>query len=1264
MLRALYFPCALSEHSEAVDRGVTRAERPAATESGEARAVRESPLSGDPTDFGPYRVTGRVGVGGMGIVHRVVHRESGVEAALKTVRVIDPALLASLRREVRALSRLRHPGIVRILDVGLQDATPWYAMELLQGTTLRRLLRGNTTSSDEALTLGAEEQSGAVPSGARPTSGASRPPPPLARRLELLRGMAPLCDALAVLHGEGVIHLDLTPDNVFVTKERPVLMDFGLAARSVAGHGRENLEVVSRGLGTVSYIAPEQLRGDVVDARADLYALGCILYEIVTGEPPFSSDSTVAIAYSHLELPPAPPSERAEDVPSALEALILALLEKPPHNRPGYAADVARELRAILPDAPARASGPGPRDYLYRPPMVCRAEPLEVLRADLSKAREGTTRLVLLGGESGVGKTRLAAEVARSEAGGELSVLTGECASLGIDEAHGAPLAPLTEVFHTIADRCRERGATEIENLLGVHGPLLSAFAPELKDLGGEGGWDAPEPLPARAARARLVRASVDALVALARAQPLILIVDDVQWADDLTMEVLRIVASEADTLRAPLLVIATYRSDETTPELRALLDTPSVTSIVLGRLDGAGARSMMDGMLGRAELPPAMVERVREHAEGNPFFIAEYLRAAVREKVLYRVEGRWTAADVDGAKVAALPLPRSIQDLVSRRLDRLGVVARQIAEVAAVIGRDLSLEELPRLVPVSEADLSDALLELVATQMHEPLPDGRLRFVHAKLHEGVYGSLPTERRSALHRAVAAGIEESAARPGRAALLAHHYLAAGPGAVTSALDALESAALESLGNGSYSAAETFLERARALTEQHGLVVPPLRRARWERGLGDCRFALGDLGRAAAHGRAALTILGHTLPAGGLGATLAVLRESTVSALTRTAEGDEAAALVEASLGALRVAEAGYYQLDAAALLGGSVLSTTLAARAGAEVRAAKAYAMLGVVVSSLGMRGASTRLSERAIRGAEGGDDKAALAFTLYAKALNDVAYCDFAAGRLGAQRASDLARGMGDEYDAGVAETILGHAEYWSGDLLGSARRYQRLAQTARSVRATQHEAWGLYAEARALLHTSACERAVELCREAQSKLVGQNDAASELISEALLGWALLGVGGRAEAIEAATAVSAKIARSSTAIWPNMPGYAAVIEVWLAVADTEPAALAHAERAQKALAGLVMGAPLAESTAKLYAGRISAKRGARARAERELSAAVEVATKRGIPLDEGLARLALSSLLVGERAAAEAQQGNAILARIGATRHLAPTAS
>ena len=1191
--------------------------------------------------YGPYRVVGQLGVGGMGVVHRAVHRETGASAALKTVIVEDPVLLAGLRREVRALSRLAHPGIVRIVDVALDDEAPWYAMELLEGQTLKELLHPDQEARETA-------PSGKLPRGEwRPGSAPDR-----ARRDALLAMFVPLCDALAFLHGEGVIHLDLKPDNIFLTDGGPRIMDFGLAARSLAVHGREVLDVVGRGVGTATYMAPEQIHGAPLDARADLYALGCMLYEVITGRPPFTGHNSMSVVYGHLQREAPPPSALAPDVPPELDALVGSLLAKDPDARTGYAADVARELRALLPLAPQPVRMPRPRDYLYRPALVGRDAPVEALRAELARSARGETRVVFLKGESGVGKTRLAVELARRDADG-FTVLTGECRSLGAGEARGAPLAPFDDVFHGIADRCRAEGPAETARLLGDFGRVLSPYAPALRQVPGAERWPEPEPLPARAARARLVGAMSRALIALAERTPTLILLDDVHWADDVTLAVLSALASQAGE-RAPLLVIATCRSEERDAALDELLAMPKVSVVSLARLDPEGAHAMASSMLGRAKLPPALVDRVSAHAEGNPFFIAEYLRAAVREEVLRRIDGRWFADDPDGARVASLPLPRSIRELVERRFERLSRLAGEVAQIAAVVGRDFAPDALAPHAGATEAALSDALQELLATQLFEALPGGRLRFAHAKLHEGVYERIAPGPRAALHVAVGEALERAAPEPGQAAILAHHYLEGR--AHARALDQLERAGLEALASGSHSAAESHFERARALSEREGLTVSPLRQARFQRGLGDARFALGDLAAAAAHGRAVLALLGHALPESAVGAALALARESV--ALSPPSDG-EAEALAEAALGAQRIAEASFYALDMGALLGGSVLATTLARRAGTDSKVSRAYAMLAVVIGAMRLRGPALRLAARALRAAEAGDDPTAVAYAHYVRSTIELGFRDFEATREAATESARLARAIGDQYDAGIAETLLGHCEYWTGDLAASAERYARLAREARECRAIQHEAWGLYAEARSLVHTGACARAVELCLEAERKLVGQNDAASDLICQALLAWALLGVGERRRA-RAAVDRARPLIESGAPIFANIPGYAAAAEVGLALFEAgDREGLRIAKAAAKPLATLALGTPLAETTSDLYAGRVALAEGKRRRAARLLRRALERADRHGMRLDAGMARRALARALDGAAARAMDDEGRAILEDIGARRHL-----
>src|SRR5262245_23560272 len=249
-----------------------------------------------PASLGPYRVVRPLGRGGMGVVYRGEHVETGEQVALKTVRVTHAKLLSSIRREIHALRRVDHPSVVRIVAEGIEGGLPWYAMELLQGDTLRIYIAGLATAEIESSPLAgtvtvrshSAELAEPAASDLGPTSEprqqayfATAAGGALPRTLTLMRA---ICDALAFVHGMGLVHRDLKPENVFLRDDgMPVLVDFGLALQLSGARGREVLQVGDELEGTPAYMAPEQIRGKLVDARVDLYALGCMLYESVTG---------------------------------------------------------------------------------------------------------------------------------------------------------------------------------------------------------------------------------------------------------------------------------------------------------------------------------------------------------------------------------------------------------------------------------------------------------------------------------------------------------------------------------------------------------------------------------------------------------------------------------------------------------------------------------------------------------------------------------------------------------------------------------------------------------------------------------------------------------------------------------------------------------------------------------------------------------------------------------------------------------------------
>ncbi|MCE9667489.1 protein kinase [Myxococcus stipitatus] len=709
--------------------------------------------------LGPYLLLEVLGQGGMGVVYRGRHPDTGEAVAVKTVRAAAEVPLASLRREVHALRRLRHPGVVRIVDEGVEAGLPWYAMELLRGQTLRQATPPPSTEPLKEARLRAA--------------------------LTLARG---LCSALGFLHANGIVHRDLKPENVFLRPDgTPVLMDFGIAARFGGSRGRETLDVSGAVVGSDTYMAPEQLRGDYVDARADLYALGCLLYEQLTGRPPFVPGREGPLPHQHLHLSPVPPSLRVAGIPVGLDALVLRLLAKKPQERPGYAEDVAAALEALGAEGAVPSAQAAPRTpaYLYRPDMAGRGGELGRLTAALDAAERGQGGRVFLGGESGAGKTRLALELASEAAWRRMAVVTGECIPLGVGGAdvHAAPLHPLRPLLLAVADRCNERGAEETRRLLGPRGPVLAPYEPSLAQLPGAAEHPAPAPLPAPDARARVLSALRETLRALAEDQPLLLVLDDLQWADELTVSFLQELDARHLSSR-PVLLLGTYRMDEMGEALRSVVGAPDAVRVEVGRLDATSAGKMVRGMLALREVPTPFVDALVRETSGNPFFIAEYLRAAIDAGLLFRAgSGEWLFAAGDAAGGRPLPLPGSVAELIERRLSDLGPDGRALAEAASVLGREVDGELLLATAALPDSASLEAVEELRRRQVLEEAGGGRLRFVHDKLREVAYARIPPTRRSALHHRCAqrleAGLDGTQRHTPLAASLGHHWSRAG-----------------------------------------------------------------------------------------------------------------------------------------------------------------------------------------------------------------------------------------------------------------------------------------------------------------------------------------------------------------------------------------------------------------------------------------------------------------------------------------------------
>ncbi|MEZ4315163.1 MAG: protein kinase [Polyangiaceae bacterium] len=588
-------------------------------------------MRGDPTHIGTYRILGRLGEGGMGVVYRGRDESTGAEVAVKVVSDASGAGTAGIRREIHALARVSHPGVAHVLDQGISSGKPWYAMELVRGRTLRAILSEHWRRRPEVAPTG--------PAAAGLSQNAAGPGPIAAAALQIC---ADLCEPLAVVHAAGLVHRDLKPDNILVTAEgRPVLLDFGIAASFGGASGREVLLSAGEVIGTLEYMSPEQIRGDLVDARADLYALGCTLYECLTGHTPFGGRPAARILQAHLHEAPEPPSRRGAAVSPELDALVLRLLAKRPADRPGYATDIPAMLWAAGAAGPPQHGSPARvAPYLYRAELAGRDSVMARARAALvALGREGKGGAVFVIGESGVGKTRVGMEMVRAAAGLGLKVITGQCLPPG---RHGAtPLHPFVPAF---------REAPE-EALYDARVRVLAPYFPEAAALVPSGSAAEPASLSPEAARARALDAAEALLLDVAAGQPLLLVLDDAQWADELSLALLGRLEPAKIAARG-LLCVCLFRAEEATDTLTALSHAPGAERWSLDRLDKTSIAAIAAGMLASAHFPDAWGEVIARVSGGNPFFAEEYLRSAVEAGLLTRDRrGAWCIQASDAAR-------------------------------------------------------------------------------------------------------------------------------------------------------------------------------------------------------------------------------------------------------------------------------------------------------------------------------------------------------------------------------------------------------------------------------------------------------------------------------------------------------------------------------------------------------------------------------------------------------------------------------------
>ncbi|MEO6605456.1 MAG: protein kinase [Aeromicrobium sp.] len=808
-----------------------------------------------------YRL-GRCLKSGHGVdTYMAIDDTTGAQVVLKSIvpHLIHDAARLRFEHETQVLRQLSGTGLVSLYDAGVTD-DHWYLVQpFMPGTTLEEVLRAGPLSLETALAIAID-----------------------------------IASALDVAHGAGIFHRDVKPANVIVDGHDhagPVtLIDFGFA-RSPLLDESLNEQLV----GTVRYLAPEAagMLAEPADERADLYALGVLLFECLAGEPPFPGATVGEVLREHLSMAIPEVGRRRPGMPRALDAILQRLLAKDPADRYQSASAVAYDLGALR-DA-VSAGEPDPRLVIGRidhrrtltdPAFVGREAELAILMSLVDEINLGGSGLVLLEADSGGGKSRLLSEVASQASSAGVILLQGQ----GVADTGARPFEVLQGFAEDLVSHAANDGFwNSIREGVGDGAPAIAQVLPPLRTLLGV--TEDLDAGPEHLGEQRSLTVLHQLLNSIGDADhPVLIIFDDCQWADRLTVQLLADVF--ADRVHAPSYVgvIAAFRSEEVSEEhqLRAM---PFANSVQLGPLPARAMRQLSESMAG--PLPDEAVNTVVRLADGNPFMGAAVLRGLFESGALLGTDEGWR---VDEQALLDVQTARRSASFLVRRLELMSEDSIQVLSAGAALGKEFDFVLAAELV--QQSDAAGTILQ-DATRRRLVWVDeltGRCSFAHDKIREALLGRLDDAERRELHSRAADAMHSMEADGASVFDLAYHLDAAGrhqaalPYALRSAESARTQHALDSAlshyrmaergvesddletrvviaeGLGDVLALKgAYDEAEEQLTAAVKLVTDRVHRAEIEGKLGALAFRRGDIPTARRHLEGAMARLGRPVP---------------------------------------------------------------------------------------------------------------------------------------------------------------------------------------------------------------------------------------------------------------------------------------------------------------------------------------------------------------------------------------------------------------
>ncbi len=673
--------------------------------------------------LGNYTIIRKLGEGGMGKIYLVQDPDDGSFWAAKEFKgdLTRPLLVQRFRREFRALQALNHEAIIEVRNLEYSQNRLYFLMEYVQGTSLDQILAQPRVRNTAWIK-------------------------------QVLRWMRYLCDPLDYIHSQNMIHRDLKPGNIMITESpgnAPVkLLDFGVIHWTLTDSlatGKPSF------FGSLRYMAPEQVSNDIPDRRSDLYSMGVLLYEALTGKPPFAIDNPLLLMNLHQTVDPAPPQKLNVYISDNLQNLMLALLFKRPDDRPASAAEVADWIDQITDDKELHMHKSKYTSFssssLFHPEFIGREQEMRLLMKAWHQARRRNVQICAISGPGGIGKSRLINQLVRMPDLSVSPVCKGDFQTSGI--TYSGFVKALKNTLKNVTKKLKYGHPV----FLSSYDNLKTQFLETIDLLESRSGKSNIQySLQERCARI------MNLLSMLSGDRPMFLVLDDLHNATNADLTLLKsfielyIMNQNTEEQQGLFIVLGFRFDDENNSEpLSRFVDWLNqkdfAVNCELQGLSNVSTKRVIQSMMGGTSAP-ALADAVYPGSGGNPLHIIE----KVKEIIDSKPGAEWQHVS-DDDEITLAVADEQLDEILFKRMDKIRSYAHEVLSASAVLGNSFGADELDKVCSIDDDRFLDQIDYLIRHQILEEDPSQRdsYRFTHIKLKESVLNTLKKNEKAELH---------------------------------------------------------------------------------------------------------------------------------------------------------------------------------------------------------------------------------------------------------------------------------------------------------------------------------------------------------------------------------------------------------------------------------------------------------------------------------------------------------------------------------